>query len=163
MNSEDITDSYYDATIRLETKRKSLESYFGMLANAKTTDEVLKIQRIIDGITEEIEALEGRLRMWSSRVDMATVNLYIRQDNDPIQIRKEISWNTLSLDDMGYLIKHGFYSVTNTIVSLLQWIVVILVGYSPLWLILAAAVILFFVLKKRRRARELKLSGRKDE
>jgi protein-S-isoprenylcysteine O-methyltransferase Ste14 len=85
---------------------------------------------------------------------MATVSLYIRQENDPIQIRKEISWNTLSLDDMGYLIKRGFYSVTNTFVSILQWLVVILVGYSPLWIILAIGVFLWFMLRKRKKERE---------
>ena len=67
-----------------------------------------------------------------------------------MQIRREINWNTLSFDDMGYLIKRGFFSVTNAIVSLLQWLVVILVGYSPLWIILGAGIILWWRLRKGR-------------
>jgi hypothetical protein len=149
MNSEDITDSFYDAETRLGTKRKSLDRYYALLAKAASAEEIVYVQRIIDQITEDIEALEGRLRLWNSQVNMATVSLYIRQINDPIQIRKEINWNTLSLDDMGYLIKRGFFSVTNTFISILQWLVIFLIGYSPLWIILAVGVLLWFTLRKR--------------
>ena len=149
MNSEDITENYFDASTRLDTKRRSLEQYYQLLMQATGVEEIVYIQRIIDEITEDIEALEGRLNVWNSQVNMATVNLYIRQDNDPIQIRKEINWNTLSADDMGYLIKRGFISVTNTIMSVLQWLIVIIVGYSPLWIILGAGVFLWRVIRKK--------------
>ncbi|MCL2120951.1 MAG: DUF4349 domain-containing protein [Clostridiales bacterium] len=162
MNSEDITESYFDAETRLDTKRKSLERYYDLLANASSVEEIVYIQRIIDGITEDIESLEGRLKVWNSQVNMATVNMYIRQENDPLQIRKEISWNTLSVDDMGYLIRRGFYSVSNTIMSLLQWLVIALIGYSPLWIILAAGVFLWFTLRKRSKAKSNPANEKKD-
>jgi archaellum component FlaC len=163
MNSEDITENYYDATIRLDTEIKSLERYYDLLSKAVGSDEIVKIQRIIDGITEEIEALEGRLKVWNSQVSMATVSLYIRQNNDPIQIRKEINWNTLSFDDMGYLIKRGFFSITNTFISILQWLIVIIIGYSPLWIIIAICALLFVIWKKKKNAKKVSVSPRKDE
>jgi len=163
MNTEDITDSYFDAETRLDTKRKSLERYYDLLANASSVEEIVYIQRIIDGITEDIESLEGRLKVWNSQVNMATVSMYIRQENDPIQIRKEISWNTLSMDDMSYLIRRGFYSVSNTIMSLLQWLVIALIGYSPLWIILAAGVFLWFTLRKRSKAKSNSTVEKKNE
>ena len=153
MNSQDITDNYFDAAIRLDTKRRSLERYYKLLMQAKGVEEIVYIQRIIDQVTEDIEALEGRLRVWDSQVNMSTVSLYIRQNNDPLQIRKEISWNTLSTDDMGYLIKQGFFSITNTIVSLLQWAIVILIGYSPLWFLLIIGVFLWMMIRKKRPAK----------
>jgi len=149
LSSDDITDSYYDAETRLNTKRRSLDQYYVLLSNASGVEEIAYIQRIIDGITEDIESLEGRLKVWSSQVNMATVDMYIRQENDPLQIRKEISWNTLSSDDMGYLIKQGFFTITNTITSAMQWLIVILVGYSPLWIIMAVGAYLWFRRKKR--------------
>ena len=154
MGSEDITENYFDAKTRLETKRRSLEQYYQLLKNASGVEEIVYVQRIIDSITEDIESLEGRLNVWNSQVNMATVTLNIHQENDPIQIRKEISWNTLSVDDMGYLIKRGFFSVTNTMVSILQWIVVLIVGYSPLWVLLAVGVFLWFVVRKRMQNKE---------
>jgi hypothetical protein len=161
MKSEDITENYFDAVTRLDTKRKSLESYYRLLQNASGVEEIAYIQRIIDGITEDIESLEGKLKFWNSQVNMATVSLYIRQNNDPMQIRKEISWNTLSTDDMGYLIKQGFFSVTNGIVSILQWIIVVLIGYSPLWIMLAVCA--FIWIKIRKKFNILKVFRKKNE
>jgi hypothetical protein len=161
MRSEDITENYFDAKTRLDTKRRSLESYYQLLRNASGVEEIVSVQRIIDGITEDIESLEGRLNLWNSQVSMATVNLHIRQHNDPMQIRKEINWNTLSTDDMGYLIKQGFFSITNGIVSILQWIIVILVGYSPIWIMLAIGVLLW--IKIRKKFNILKVFRKKNE
>jgi uncharacterized lipoprotein YehR (DUF1307 family) len=154
MNSDDVTESYYDAKTRLETKRRSLERYYDLLKDARGVEEIVYIQRTIDGITEDIESLEGRLKVWDSQVDMSTVSVFIRQDNDPIQIRKEISWNTLSGDDMGYLIKSSLLTIFNTVVSLIQWLAVILVGYSPVWLTLAAAIFIGVKLNKRRKKKD---------
>jgi flagellar basal body-associated protein FliL len=152
LQSDDITDNYYDAATRLDTKRRSLERYYDLLASADDVEEIVYIQSVIDGITEEIESLEGRLKVWNSQVNMATVNLYIRQNNDPLQIKQDINWNTLSSDDMGYLIKRGFFAVTNTLLSVVQWAVIILIGYSPVWIILAAGVLIWVISRKKRKA-----------
>ncbi|MCL1848073.1 MAG: DUF4349 domain-containing protein [Clostridiales bacterium] len=63
MNSDDITENYYDAKTRLETKRKSLDQYYQLLMKANGIEEIVYINRIIDGITEDIEYLEGRLNL----------------------------------------------------------------------------------------------------
>ena len=156
LKSDDITDSFYDAEIRLDTKRRSLEQYYVLLHETTTVNEIIQIQRTIDNITEEIETLEGRLRMWQRLADMATITLTIRENEDEAANRREISWNTLSLDDMGYLIKSGFVSVLNTIISIVQWIIIAVVGYAPIWLLLALVVYLGFLLRRglrKRRAR----------
>ena len=154
LSSDDITESYYDVATRLETKRKSLEQYYTLLAKAKTIDEIVYVQRIIDEITEDIESLEGRLNMWNVQTEMATVTMYITQIVDNVIPKKEIRWDTISFDDMGYLIKSGFYSVTNFFVSLLQWLVIIIVGYSPVWILLTiVGFVLFRIYKKAKKAK----------
>ena len=158
MSSEDITEAFFDAQTRLGTMRRTLERYYELLAAASGIEEIVHVQRIIDEITLEIESLEGRLNVWNSMTNMATVNLVIRQDNDPLQIRREINWNTLSFGDMGYLIRHGFISVTNVMASALQWLAIILIGYSPLWILLAAGIFLRRVLKKRNNAQKALVS-----
>ena len=158
MDADDITDNYFDSAIRLETMRRSLESYYDLLANATTIDEIVFIQRIIDQSIAEIETLEGRLRRWDGLVSMSTVHLNIRQYDDPALARAEINWNALSAGDMGGLIRFGFLSVSNTLISIVQWLVIIVVGYSPLWLILGAGFFLFRrTLKKRKEKRNAKL------
>ena len=150
VGSEDITDSYYDTQTRLETKRKSLDRYYALLEQADAVDEIIAIRQTIDSITEDIESLEGRLRVWNSLTTMATVTLSIRQENDPILTRREISWNTLTADDMAYLIKNGFVSVSNTIVSLAQWLVIAAIAFSPLIVI---AVVLLLIVRRIRKNR----------
>lgn len=155
MSSEDVTESYYDIQTRLETKRKSLERYYALLDSAKSVDEIIQLQRTIDGITEEIESYEGKLKMWDSLVDMATVKLYIRQVNDPVKIQKDIDWNALSFADMGYLIKNGFINITGTVVSVLQWIAIVLIAGSPVWII--AGLVLWLCLRaaKKRKKKQM--------
>ncbi|MCL1803011.1 MAG: DUF4349 domain-containing protein [Eubacteriaceae bacterium] len=150
MDSRDITEDYFDANTRLETKRKALEQYYTLLQKAENVEEIVYVQKIIDDITESIESLEGRIRLWDSLTSMSTVSLYIRQENGPVQARKEISWNTLSFSDMGYLIRHSFLSIANTVTSLIQWMIIALIGYSPIWAILAATVLLLRWVRKNK-------------
>jgi hypothetical protein len=133
LGSDDITEKYFDSAQRLQTKRATLEPYYRLLADAKNIDEILKLQRIIDDITEDIEVLEGRLRLWDTQADMATVEVHIRQDNDPVAVRREISWSSMSLDDMGYFIQVGFTTVCRGILTILQWLLVAIIVTSPLW------------------------------
>jgi len=149
VNSNDITDQYYDTDIRLKTKKASLEQYYKMLGEARSVDDIIAVQRTIDSLTEEIEALEGKLNMWNKQVAESTVVLYIRQADDPIKIVKHIKWNALSFSDMGTLILNGLVSVLNIIVSALQWLVIIIAVMSPV--IIAAGVVVFVVFRKRKK------------
>jgi hypothetical protein len=156
VDSDDVTNTYYDLQTRLETKRKSLESYYKLLENADELSEIVSLQRTIDGIIEEIESVEGRLKVMDSQINMATVRLEIRQvieleeEEEP---RREVDWGALSLDDMGYLIQVGFISVVNFILSVVQGIAIALIVASPIWIPIA---IFIFVLAKRHKKKKKK-------
>jgi hypothetical protein len=152
MSSDDVTEGYYDASLRLESTRNSLAQYYRFMDEAENLDEVLRLQRIIDGIIEDIEAFEGRLRMWDILTDMATVSVLIRQENDPVSIRREINWNALTLNDMGYLIRNGFIAVTSTVFTVLQWVLIAVIVTSPLWITALAVLWIFLRRRKKRRA-----------
>ncbi|MCL2072137.1 MAG: DUF4349 domain-containing protein [Oscillospiraceae bacterium] len=148
--SEDVTAEFYDLTTRLDTKRKSLESYYRLLENAEDLEAVIQLQRTIDSITEDIEATEGRLRLLADLVGMATVRLSIHLENDPNAIRREVDWGALSREDMTYLIRSGFVRVVNTISGAFQWTVIIIAVTSPLWIPIG---ILLFVLIRRHKSK----------
>ena len=154
MSSEDVTDSYYDAATRLETKRKSLERYYDLLGDARNVDEIIQIQRTIDIITEDIEALEGRIKVLNSQVGMATVDLSLYQTDDPA--RHEIEWNAIGFSDMGYLIKRSFVTGANIIVSILQWLIIIVIGLSPLWIVVILGILLFRFIKRKLNQKKIK-------
>ena len=135
IDSEDITDSYYDSKIRLESLQGQLEKYKEFLTSAKTVDDIIRIQTEIDRLIGEIEILEGRLAKWDKLVAESTAKFIITQKADPSLKKREINWNTLNFEDMGYLIKSGLVSVLNGIVSVLQWIFIAILVTSPLWIV----------------------------
>lgn len=160
IDSQDITDSYYDVQTRLESKRKSLERYYELLKNTQTVEEIVTVQQSINQLTEEIEALEGKLKLWDSKVDYSDVHLFIREYSDPIKIKKDFDWNTMSFDDMLYMMKQGFLGVVNTVASCLQWVAIVLVSASPVLLPLLAVVLLIVYIAKYKKK---KISKKEQE
>lgn len=150
--SQDITDDYYDVQTRLESKRKSLQSYYELLKKASTVEEIGTVQGYINQITEEIESLTGRIKMWDSQVSYASVRVYIREYTDPVKIKKDIDWNTMTFDDMLYMMKSGFLGAVNFIASGVQWILIAVVTISPVWIPLA--IILFFILRMNKKKKK---------
>ncbi|MDR2533001.1 MAG: DUF4349 domain-containing protein [Oscillospiraceae bacterium] len=159
--SDDVTDRYYDMKTRVESKRRSLESYYSLLEKAESISEIVSLQRTIDNIIEEIEAFEGRLRVMENLVSMATVTLYISHENDPVlEERREIDWNALDLEDMGYFIRNGFISVVNFITTIFKWVIIAVIVISPLWVI---PVIIAVIALSRRKKNKTKIIGRAQE
>jgi hypothetical protein len=159
-DSDDVTDEFYDMVTRLDTKRRTLEGYYTLLENSDGLNEILSLQRTINDIIEEIEAIQGRLRVMNSRIDMATVRLSIRQENDPTpEPRREIDWGALTADDMGYFIKTGFISVINVILMLAQWAVIVVAVTSPV--LIPTGIVLF--VKRRRKITKATVEENEEE
>ncbi|HBL83536.1 MAG: hypothetical protein A2Y17_00445 [Clostridiales bacterium GWF2_38_85] len=147
-SSDDITEEYYDAQTRLETKKKILLKYYEFLEDAATLDDTLKIQNDMNKLTEEIEAVEGKIKIWDVLVSESSLNVTISQVDDPLKPKKDIKWNALSWNDMGTLIKNGFISVSNIVIAVVQWLIISVITISPLLII--AGIILLITKKKRK-------------
>ncbi|OJU08683.1 MAG: hypothetical protein BGN88_00385 [Clostridiales bacterium 43-6] len=158
--SDDVTSQYYDVQTRLQTKKNSLEKYYEFQKNAKTTEELLSIQNQIDAITTEIEAMEGQIKLWNAMVSESTLDITINEKNDPLKPKKNVNWNALSLSDMGTLTKNGFVSVVNVLVSLVQWLFIILFSVSPLLVI--AGIVLLIIRYVSRRNRKKRADEEKE-
>lgn len=143
VSSNDVTEEYYDIQIRLESKKAAIENYYKLLEEAKTIQESLEIQSYITDLTAEIESMEGRLKYYDAKVDLSTIELTIRQrDKVSSVVEDEFQWDSLSLSDVGTLIKNGFLNVLNFLWSLLLWIIIIAAALSPIILIVAAVIII---------------------
>ncbi|MCL2755012.1 MAG: DUF4349 domain-containing protein [Oscillospiraceae bacterium] len=157
IDTDDVTAEFYDLQTRLETKRGTLGAYFNLLEKAEEPEDIIRVQRIIDTITEEIEAVEGRMRVIRGLTDMATVRLEIKQVFEPLvpeaEPRREVDWSALSWGDVGWLIRNGFITVVSAIATIFQWLIVIVAVTSPLWV---PVLILILVLVKRGKAKQAK-------
>lgn len=151
VSSDEITEEYYDLETRMKSKQAALESYYALLEKAETVDEILVIQTRIDGITEEIEAIKGRLRVYDALVSESKVMLRISEYIVDPPAEKEFEWDSLSGKDVGKLVKNGFLSVCNFVWSLLQWLFIIIISISPLLLIAGIVLLIVnFVRKKNK-------------
>lgn len=157
ITSDEVTEKYYDLATRMESKEKALESYYELLEKAESVEDILIIQNHIDELTEDIEAIKGKLRVYDSLIEESTIYINITQHTEKPAEEKEFEWDSLTRGDFGRLIKNGFLGVCNFVWSALQWIVIILISLSPV--LLVAGVIIFIVVKIRKK----KAAKAKDE
>jgi hypothetical protein len=151
ISSNDITDKYVDTRIRLDNAKRNLDKYYEFLKQAVNIDETLKVQNEINRLVADIESYEGLLKLWDSQVAESTIEVSIREKQDPTKIKKEIDWNAITFSDMLSLMKNGFIMVTNTVISVLQWLLIIIVAAIPVLLIAAAVLYIRKRLKKRKK------------
>lgn len=148
ISTADITEDYYDIQTRLKTMESTLLTYYDFLDRAANIDESLQVQYQINQLTAEIESLKGKLKLWDSLLAESTVTLNLRQSEDPVKIKKEINWSTLTFDDMGYLMRSGLTSVLNFLANAIQWLAIALVVTAPFWI---AGLIVLFILRRRKK------------
>ncbi|NLJ70366.1 MAG: DUF4349 domain-containing protein [Clostridiaceae bacterium] len=157
INAEDITDAYYDATIRLDTAEKSLEKYYEFLLDAKKIEDMVYIQGEIDYLTEEIELLKGSIKRWDSQVDYSYVSIEFLQKQAPLSGKREIEFSAMTWDDFKYWVSSGWNSVLSTVVSFFQWLAIGILVSAPI--IIPLLLILFILLaiyRKRKKAKKQK-------
>lgn len=79
-SAQDVGEEFVDITARVTNARRLEERLISLLANRTgRLDEVLRVERELARIREEIERYEGRLRYLSSRVAMSTLTITIHE------------------------------------------------------------------------------------
>jgi hypothetical protein len=79
INSDDVSEEFYDNEIRLKSKRAAFEKYLALLKQAKNVTEVMAVEEQIRIIQEEIDSKEGRQKFINNQVAFSTVTLTIYQ------------------------------------------------------------------------------------
>lgn len=83
VNANDITDRYFDVSIRLENAKKARETYLSLLEKAANVSEALKVERELERINGEIDRLEGQMRLMNNQVDLATLTVQVKEKIKP--------------------------------------------------------------------------------
>ena len=74
---EDVTDRYIDLATRLESREQLEARLLTFMEEAETTEDLLNISRDLTNVQYEIESIKGQLNYIDNRADLATVDLYI--------------------------------------------------------------------------------------
>lgn len=84
IGSEDVTAEWVDAKGRLEARRQMRERYYRLLQDARTMNDVLALEKEINGIQEGIESAAGRMQYLGHAAAYSTITLtYLEKKKDP--------------------------------------------------------------------------------
>jgi hypothetical protein len=139
--SEDLTAKYLDSKSRKETKQAMLENYRRLLSTAKDVEDLLEIQKRIDEIQEDAEAMSKVIMKIDYDVEFSSVDLTLSDSYRYSYYGKE---EETFLSKVADAFKGGLD---------------VIVGLITLWpLYIIAGVIVYFV-----RKRKLKKAKKNDE
>jgi hypothetical protein len=78
--TQDVGEEFVDVTARVTNSRRLEERLISLLANRTgKLDEVLRVERELARVREEIERYEGRLRYLSARVALSTLTITVHE------------------------------------------------------------------------------------
>ena len=134
---EDVTEQFVDIEARLKSKRQLETKYAELLTKASSMEDILKIQKEMESIREEIESAEGRLKYLSNQVGYSTLKItYYEHKASGFNFGGKMS-NALKDGSTGFL-----------------WFLIIMVQLWPLWLI--SGLVWWFILYLIKRNRKKK-------
>lgn len=136
-DADDVTAEFVDVEARIRNNKKLEERIITMLdERTGKLSEVLEIERELSRVREEIERMEGRLRVLSDRSALATITIKCREEKEYVPpasptfgSRIEKSWAG-SIDAM----KQTGENIAIAAIAILPWLLVfavpILVGIA---------------------------------
>jgi hypothetical protein len=150
INTEDLTEEYYDLEANIKNLRAEQESWRDMLK--KTSDKLeslIAVKRELDRVTDEIQRKEGKLRLLANLTDLTTVNIQIREREKYVPVK-----GPDAAEQATFAMKAGttFSNSWETLVRFAQAIALLAVALAPwLPLMIVGGVLLLIFYRRRMR------------
>lgn len=77
ISEEDVTEEYYDIKARLKNAQKVQDRLYEILKKANKVEDILKVEKEIERVGENIETLEGKIKYLDSKTDYARLTVTI--------------------------------------------------------------------------------------
>lgn len=157
INTDDVTDQYYDIDARLKTLRATETELVALLKETRErggkVEDIMSIYRELTNVQAEIESLQGQLNRLDKLVALSTITINVRPDELATPIIEE-TWRPLET------LRNSFSTLIDVLRNLLDVVIYLIVVVLPVLLLLAIPVILvLFVLRwiiRRLQARSKK-------
>ncbi len=146
--SEDVTMQYYDNESRLETLRIQLSRLEDILTKSEKLADVLALETEIARIRYEIESLTTTQRRYAQLVQYSTVTVELYEVVD-------VQYALPEPENMGSQISSLFINVVNGLGEFFEWLIIILIGLSPILILAAVVLIIIFAIRRKRRKRRV--------
>jgi hypothetical protein len=148
IEGQDVTEEYVDLDSRLKARQAVEARLLQFMAEAKKTEDLLKISADLAKVQEEIEQIKGRMRYLDENVSYSTIAITL--------VEKKV---TATLDDVTDAsvweqARLTFHQSLLAILSFLKWLVVLMAGAIPVLLFLAVPGVPLFLYLRRQRNRK---------
>lgn len=142
LSGQDVTDQYVDLNTRLNTQKQLEERLVSFLEEAASTEDLLQISRDLATVQLEIERLTGQLNYLDNRIDFATVDLTLQEE--------EISTIKDSDLNIWQRIKDQWTRSYDTVIIFFSNLFVFIVGNLPVIIVFIAITSIIGVFVRRR-------------
>lgn len=84
MGSEDVSAAIVDLEARIANLRRQELRLGELLSQAKTLDEILRVENELNRVRYQIESYQGQLKYLGDRVAFSTLNISLKEPGDPV-------------------------------------------------------------------------------
>lgn len=130
--SDDVTEAYVDLEARISNQRKLEQRMIAMVDERPgKLSELLEIERELSRVREEIERMEGRMRVLADQTSLATVHL---------RVSEEATYEPPTAPTLGERVASAWGGSLASIQSFASGLLVIAVAIAPWCVILSPSV-----------------------
>lgn len=151
VDSEDITDRFYDTQARLknnQVEEEGLRKLYQEKAASSKMEDLLAIRREMANIRGTIEQQQGQINRWDKQTRLATIELHLTENRDYV---------SPSNPGFGASISGTFWGSIDALIRLGKGVVLVLVALVPWLPLLALLVVITWLLMRRKSARQTAL------
>jgi hypothetical protein len=139
VRGRDVTADYVDLHANLRIARARREVLLGLMADAVSIEQTIRVQNALDATQFEIETLQGQLRLLDDRTSLATIDFDLREQG--VEPASEVE--TPSIPNAFERAAAGFVGV----------IAAIVIGLGYLLPLIALGLVVWFVVVRVQRRR----------
>jgi hypothetical protein len=133
VHGEDVTADYIDLRANLRIARARREVLLGLMADANSIEQTIRVQNALDETQLRIEQFQGQLRLLDDRTSLATIGLRLREQG----VEPESEVETASIPNAFERAAAGFVGVIAAIVIGLGYLIPILVLGLGAWFVVS--------------------------
>ncbi|TBL78144.1 DUF4349 domain-containing protein [Paenibacillus thalictri] len=152
VQGQDVSEEYVDLDSRLKAKQVVETRLLSFMEKATKTDELLAFSNELAKVQEEIERMKGRMRYIDQNVAMSTIELRLYQKAEAAS-----SFGLSDASPFGKRIGGALDFSISAIVTIVQSLVLFIVGALPIALLLAVIAAPFWYFIRARRLKQASL------
>jgi hypothetical protein len=131
VHGKDVTADYVDLRARLRIGKSRREVLLGLMQEATTIEQTIRVQNALDETQLRIEQIQGELRLLDDRTSLATINIDLREQG----VEREAEVDTASIPNAFERAIAGAVGVVAAIVIGLGYMLPILVLGLLAWFV----------------------------